>query len=254
MTTTKILVASALAGGTLALSGCMGTTQDGYEVLRVFTDGVGVVRGRGESGGTRLTVAAITPEASAYDGASVDDGQPVNLIEESVAITGTDANGVYFTANGFVEATPFAIAGYQTNNDQALILYGETNQGDSVLMAGGMEATTVPNSGSALYQGAAVVGERYGTFAETGTFTMNVNFGTRKASINANTANTALFGGDIDLSSDKLSGTGLTLNVMGTEHAAVLDGFVNGPGANAVSGVFHDNRANPIYGGAFAGQ
>ncbi|MEC7762343.1 MAG: hypothetical protein VX874_10590 [Pseudomonadota bacterium] len=254
MKSVNFLAASLLAGGTSVLGGCMTTSQDGYEVLRVFSDGVGVVRARGEADGNRLTLTSITPGAAEYEGASIDDGQPVNLDENSIVITGTDANGAYYTGNGFVGATPFAIGGYQTTNNQALIIYGETSQGDTLLMAGGMEATAIPNSGSALYSGATAIGARDGTFAETGTFTMNVNFATNKASIGANTANAALVGTGINVNGDKLSGDGLTLTVLGTEHPAVLDGFLNGPNATAVSGVFHDDSRNPIFGGAFAGQ
>lgn len=254
MIVNKFLAASALVGGTTLLGGCMATTQDGYEVLRVFSDGVGVVRGRGETDGKRLTVTAITPSAAEYEGATVNDGQPVNLDESSIVITGTDANGAFYSGNGFVGATPIAIAGYQTNNNQALVIYGETTQGDTLLMSGGMEATSIPTSGSALYNGATAIGARNGTFAETGIFSMNVNFATNKAAIGANTANTSLVGTGIDVTGDKLSGTGLTLTVMGTEHPAVLDGSLHGPNANAVAGVYHDAGPNPIFGGAFAGQ
>lgn len=240
-----------------SLMGCQATTgSDGYETLRTFTDGWGVVRARGAADGQRATLTAIAPDAVSYDGASVDEGVPVNIDPNSAVIIGYDANGTFYEATGYVGASPLYIAGYETDNGQASILYGvDTNTGDSALMAGGMEATSLPVGGSAIYNGASVVGSRSGSsFQEIGTFAMNVNFGTQKASISANTANTALVGTNIDINGDELSSRDLTLTVFGTPYRARLDGYLNGPGANAVTGVFHDDRADPLFSGAFAGQ
>lgn len=253
----KSLYFAMLGLAVTSLAGCQTTTgSDGYETLRTFADGWGVVRARGAADGQRATLTAIAPNAARYDGSSIDDGVPINIDANSAVITGYDANGTFYEATGYVGASPLYIAGYETDNGQASILYGvDINTGDSALMAGGMEATSIPAAGSAIYNGASVVGSRWdSSFQEIGTFAMNVNFGTQKASISANTANTSLFGTDIDVNGDELSSRDLTLTVFGTQYRARLDGFLNGPGANAVTGVFHDDRADPFFGGAFAGQ
>lgn len=239
-----------------ALSACQPSATDGYETVETFADGYGVVRSSGEIDGMELSSVAIGPEAASFDGKSIDDTPPINLDQNSVTVTGSDANGVYYSATGSAGSDNLSITYYLTNNGDATVLYGVSSSGDSALSTGGTLASDIPISGTSTFRGAMAVGDRRtGAFAETGTFTMSVNFGTDTAAIQGNTTNSSLSGTGISLNSrGEMDGGDLTLEVNGVTYDATLYGNVHGAGATSVSGVFHDIASNPEYGGAFAGQ
>lgn len=228
---------------------------DDVRVAKSFADNSGIVRSKSTVDGVTTTNAIFAPDYRTYNA------------ETGVLPVDVNADGVELisTNDGFTQYGEYTRVNYRyngsTNNllvyvnnaeDVAAVIYeGSLAHG---VAASGQELISVPN-GSFTYRGDVFTKSRGETGVEQGSFTMNANFASRTATIEAQTATTQLSGTDLSIGSNgAISGTNLTMTVLGqTSTTAGLEGNFHGQSAVGVSGVYYNNANNPTHIGTFAG-
>jgi hypothetical protein len=225
---------------------------DRATVLETFDDGSGVLRSVTTADGFTFVINGITPSVQAAVN-SINSGAPatVDLINEQ--FSSSNAYGEFYTGQIIVNGEVVNGVGYADYNGIVSIVYLEGIDG-TVLAAGGEKVSNIP-SGTYIYNGTNVIGNRDGSYAEQGTFAMGVDFNTGQASINGSTATSTIESSNISVnnSNGTFSSNNVTIGINGTPTPGTISGNFHGNEAIGVTGVYHDNGGNPVVAGAIAG-
>jgi hypothetical protein len=240
----------------VALGACSGGSESdivqNVETVDTFSDGGGIVRTDVASSSGTITVLGLVPDLNAFDTRS----GLLSIDRDSLPAVGGNVYGDFFEGTITVEGEVAQVLFYELSSNSAGILISDAPSGLSMLTLG-PQPSSIP-SGGATYVGTNLIVSRdgSGTFYESGTFKMNVDFATRTSSVNATTTNSSLSGAGIviDAAEGRFSGSGLTLTVNGVTGDAVISGGFHGDGAAGVSGIYTQSTANPEFAGAIAGE
>ncbi|SFP89230.1 hypothetical protein [Tranquillimonas alkanivorans] len=240
-------------------------------VLRTFSDDAGVVRGEVTEGGETAVLLAMVPEAqevAANFGSSTVD--PTLTLEHEEEI-GSNEYGTFYAGDLRVNGTAVRGIGYEDTDSPVVIAYFE-NSDANMLLTAGEKPSDIP-SGEYVYRGTNVIGYRDGSEIEDGTFEMTVDFTNGNAQIDAQTPDTVwknfetgetgtnpgtyMTGSDIpvDVRNGTFASNRIAIGRRGvTETDGSIYGSFHGSGATGVTGIYHDNAANPSVAGAIAGN
>jgi hypothetical protein len=261
MAALAVLMLSACGGGASDPGGSESLTRDGLvavpldsaRIVESFADG-SVWRTKyspfGQSDGS--TGAVIGP---ALTGAQTSSITPTSIDWENLVIVGTNEHGTFY--EGVVGTTEGAENGTIFIDDSGeLLIIDYQNLSTNNLSAFGIAPENIPLSGSATYEGTNIFTLRDGSYAETGTFVMTINFAAPTGSLQGQTANTNIVVDEIafDLQNGQFYSNLAMLTVDGNEVSASLYGSIHGDGGTGVTGIYHENSAiAPLFAGAIAG-
>lgn len=243
----------ACGGGSTGPAGFNQTpTPASFRTLRQFSDGAGVGRAVDADGVEMVfispDIAEVVAEGNRTYNSPIDDIQfsdfpVVQRLAHSTVRQGT------MTIEGEVANVTII----EDNGGDAGILYLDLGYADAVV-ATGTPYGTAPG-GTFSYEGTHLIGDRYYGGIEDGTFTLTANFTSKTFSYAGSTVSSTLNGtGIIDTANGRFQSSNLTSNVLGSVNSASMYGQLHGQSAQAVSGVFHTNEADPNYAGAFIGS
>lgn len=228
-----------------------------FSTLKSFSDGAGVGRGVATDG---TEVVFIAPDISELvTAANQSSSSPLVDVQFSdFAVTETLSTAVVREGTISFGGEVAAVLIIEDNSGEAGVVYLDVPNYGTAVFATGSAYGAAP-SGQFTYNGVNTITNRIdtggaGDFALTanftnGTFTYNGNF-SYGASDSASLTGT----GTIDTVNGRLDSSNLSANVAGSTSAATMYGQLHGTSAEAVSGVFHTNEANPNYAGAFVGS
>lgn len=141
----------------------------------------------------------------------------------------------------------------QDNTGEAGLVYVVLPGVADAVLATGSAFGTAPN-GNFTYNGVHLIGDRFTGEIESGDFTLTADFNNKTFGYTGSTVGSSLTGsGIIDTANGRFSSSNSTSTV-GDSGTASMYGQLHGSSADAISGVFHTNEADPIYGGAFVGN
>lgn len=246
-TTTAILALAACGGGSSTLSNSP-TIQP--TVLKTFTDGAGVARFSLTQNNLPMTFTVM--------GADIQTTQvdPTSVADiSSMTLTGSNQYGDLYagpvTTNG---VTTNAIAFGDTSSG-AVIVYGQSANANALAVGGGT-VSNIP-SGVFTFNGTNFIGYRDGSYFESGTFAMGVDFSNGNGNLTGSTTNSSI-GGTIQVNSSNgtfsSSSLALTDTFNNVQTTASINGNFHNNGATGVSGIYYDNGSNPFVAGAIAGR
>lgn len=260
-----VLSVSACSGGSGG-SGGSGVIVDRDEsppeapsvtVLETFSDGSGVIRAEVADAGETTVVHAMVPQAqhlAAELNASVSGADQL-LSVDHVEQTGVNEHGTIYAGNLSVNGAQVRGIIYEDYDYPVGIGYVE-NEDANILLTTGEKATDIP-TGTYTYTGTHVVGYRDASALEDGTFEMQVDFTNGQADIDAETFGTFVTGRNmrVDTRQGTFSSDDITIDQNGgQEVSGSIHGSFHGAGAKGVTGLYHDNAANPAVAGAIAGN
>jgi len=255
------VLASCGGGGAETLESFNPATSDGLpSVIKKFSDGSGIVTLTDTVNGIRIQSTALVGDVN------------INNTSESLAVNYSGqqlqkqtASGAFYTAKMTVNNVQTDVILYLANDGTTAFGLADNCIGPCVV-SGGIAPASLPQ-GTFIYTG-DFAGIATGTanlpsdisLATTGTFTMNANFTSGKASMAA-TLSTTEDGGasltannmQIDSNTGQFNGSGSLVSLSrlggtGSEWDADIYGSFNGLNAESVSGVF-TTTSNTIDGG-----
>ena len=261
------------------------SVSSGNTITTTATLSGNAVSGAGVASGTWSTAAA-SPQTSRI---TVLASQIAQLVTSTTATRATAATKRTGAVNALLEIDTSTISTVDTTKNvgpiaftsgtgavsaagatDAITLYTDTYTGARLYLVGlttdmavgqGLQATSIPTTGSVTYDGVIVAGTRANfadnTVHDQGEFEMTINFGSSPtftfATTNLTTAMTTTSGGTGTLSiTDGRFQSSAGLNY-GTAPATIY-GQLHGAQARGLSGVWHVNGANPASVGAFLGS
>ena len=221
-------------------------------VIETFDDGSGVARTQTTTDGVTVVLNAMGPDIQSAVNA-INSGQSGDVNFTNETFVESNAYGDFFTADFLVNGEPVSVVLYLDANDIVTIAYGESAD-SNFLITGGERVTNIP-SGTFTYAGTNVIGNRDGSYAEQGTFSMNVDFNARQASISGSTPSSTISGTNIAVnnSNGTFSSNAIVLGIDGVPYQGTINGNFHGNGAVGVTGIYHENAGNPVVAGAIAG-
>lgn len=219
-------------------------------VLRSFTDGSGVARAEYTEDGVNYVANVIGPDIANYL------PTPGGVVDSSdVQLSGSNQYGNFYTGQASVNGVVVDVLIYQDNTGQVEAGYAETS-GFNAAYAGGQRVSNIP-AGSHTYAGTNIIGARDGSYFESGTFAMNVDFSNGTAAITGSTPTSSIGGSNIAVNTSNGTFTGNNLTLTDTlnnvSFGANIDGNFHGNGATGVTGIYTDSGSNPVVAGAIAG-
>ncbi len=222
-------------------------------VLSIFGDGAGVARATATENGFTLVVHVMAADIRNY---SYANSVAVDL--SGLTFQGSNAYGYsedgYVTANG----VPLYYWIFTDNSGEVFMGYISSDYENRSFVGGDM-VSNIP-TGTYMYNGTNLIGDRDGTYFESGTFAMNVNFSAGTAALTGSTENSTIGGTGISVNriTGNFSGSNLTLNwddgVDVYNLPATIHGSFHGNGATAVSGLYYETSSStPVIAGAVVG-
>lgn len=230
-------------------------SETSFNTLKVFSDGVGVAKGR-ESNGTQTLVIApdIALVVQEANNATQEDIASVRVSDFPVVqALSTNANlrqGTMTSSGVVFNATAIEDLG----GEAGLVLLEIPNQ-YSAAFATGTALTGTP-VGSHTYNGTMTMGARsVNPNQELGSFSMTADFNASSYTFSGSTSNNSLSGsGVIDAQSGTFNSNNLSASTNGTSRTATMYGQLHGNAATSVSGLFHTNESSAYYAGGFVGS
>jgi hypothetical protein len=221
-------------------------------VLETFSDGSGVLRQVQVNDGLTFVSNAMAGDIQAAAN-FINSGQIGAVDIVGGALVASNEFGNFFEGTLNINGQLVAVTIFVDYNNIASIAYASDGF-QNVLLAGGYEASNIP-SGTYTYRGTNVIGTRDGAYAETGTFTMAVNFDAGQAAISGGTPSSLISGSNIAVnnSNGTFSSNNIALDVGAGPIQGTINGNFHGAGAVGVTGIYHENAPNPLLAGAIAG-
>lgn len=254
-----ISVLSGCGGGGSSVSGSVSTPiipdLDYYVQVAQHQSGQKVFLGNELEDGKLKTFAALMPSEEVLKNEYVDeDGSPVNIVYSSYFGTTPygDVTKVEASSNGQTSEN-YVYFHNGTNGETNFV--GKISDGVITHLATGDKLTSIP-SGTFTYRGGHFLFNR--GFPQSGTFTMNVNFTSGSAALQANTNTYSVSANDIVIgSSGQFESNNLTVENLYSSNAGSLmngelDGTFTGAGALGVVGVYSssDGRVSGTFSGS----
>jgi hypothetical protein len=254
-----IFVLSGCGGGGSSVSGSVSTpiipNLDYYVQVAQHQSGQKVFLGNELEDGKLKAFAALMPSEQVLKNEYVDeDGSPVNILYSSYFGTTPygDVTKVVASSNGQTSEN-YVYFHNGTNGETDFV--GKISNGVITHLATGDKLTSIP-SGTFTYRGGHFLFND--GFPQSGTFTMNVNFTSGSAALQANTSTYSVSANDIVIgSSGQFESNNLTVENLYSSNAGSLkngelDGTFTGAGALGVVGVYSssDGRVSGTFSGS----
>jgi len=254
-------IASALVA-TLVLSGCggggtsvSGVSNEYYVQVAQHQSGQKVFLGNEVEEGQMKAFAALMPSEQVLKNEYVDeDGSPVNIVYSSYFGTTPYGDVTKVTAPSNGQTSENYVYFHNGTNGETTFV-GKISNGVITHLATGDKLTSIP-SGTFTYRGGHFLFND--GFPQSGTFTMNVNFTSGSAALQANTSTYSVSANDIVIGrSGQFQSDNLIINNpysvnLGSLKSGELDGTFTGTGAKGVVGVY--SSADGRVSGTFAGS
>jgi len=254
-------IASALVA-TLVLSGCggggtsvSGVSNEYYVQVAQHQSGQKVFLGNEVEEGQMKAFAALMPSEQVLKNEYVDeDGSPVNIVYSSYFGTTPYGDVTKVTASSNGQTSENYVYFHNGTNGETTFV-GKISNGVITHLATGDKLTSIP-SGTFTYRGGHFLFND--GFPQSGTFTMNVNFTSGSAALQANTSTYSVSANDIVIgSSGQFESNNLTVENLYSSNAGSLkngelDGTFTGAGALGVVGVYSssDGRVSGTFSGS----
>ena len=236
-----------------------------------------------ESGHLRITTLDVFDDLAGvaeYD-LTVDDAQGVGfIISPQIVAAADELNGSFFFDDDDDEVITniqnlnngtVLYEGYEDSDDETILFAQIATDDESahfmemrlsfwkLYMSVGARFGSVP-AGVHIYSGTQLSSARIGV-SETayGPFTLTADFSSKRYSYNGTSAGTreqhSLSGsGDINIVNGSFYSDDMVFHDGSLNRTATQYGHLHGDQAETVSGLFHTNEANPVYGGGFVGS
>lgn len=238
-------------------SGGSGSVTFDASPLKVFSDGSGVGKVRVASGGEVNTGYILTPELTLalQELEATQEITPFDIT--SLPLTGSGPNTQIREGAVTIDGVTINVTAAITNaEDAGLALLEEPSSGFSILTSEGIEATGLPNSGTATYTG--VFGMQdvyYDPSPELGTFTATANFQDSEVGFDGNTSSYRA-SGIATVSGNSFSSGSMTIEdqPFAIVESGSLQGDFHGDGGNSMAGVIYSNDSSATYRGGFVGS
>ena len=235
-----------LAGPSTSVLATFGDGSGVARVLATFGDGSGVA----EIVNDGYVFVGMVPDVN-----SVGSGPTVATDLSGVTHSSSNAYGDFYTGTAVINGISVSTTAFVDTTANTAILY-VFNSNTSVLVAGGEAVSSIPQ-GTFKYVGTNGLGRRDGTYSETGTFAMTVDFtnGSAALSGSTNTSTVAAIGISVNSSIGTFQSRDVEIRLGGgSPIIGSIYGNFHNAGATGVSGIYHDNAPNPSYAGAIAGH
>jgi len=232
------LTVSACGGGGTSVSG---VSNEYYVQAAQHQSGQKVFLGNEVEEGQLKAFAALMPSEQVLKNEYVDeDGSPVNIVYSSYFGTTPygDVTKVVASSNG---QTSENYIYFHNGTNGEITSVGKISNGVITHLATGDKLTSIP-SGTFTYRGGHFLFND--GFPQSGTFTMNVNFTSGSAALQANTSTYSVSANDIVIGrSGQFQSDNVTINNpysvnLGSLKNGELDGTFTGTGAKGVVGVY----------------
>ena len=242
--------------------------------------------GGGSGGGVELQIRTTTLDVFAdfsgiaeYDLNAEDEQERGYFISPQIVTVANEVNGSSFINDDDDDDEVFTniqnlnngYEGYEDSDDETILFTQIATDDESahfmemrysfwkLYMSVGARFGSVP-AGVHIYSGTQLSSARIGV-SETayGPFTLTADFSSKRYSYNGTSAGTreqhSLSGsGDINIVNGSFYSDDMVFHDGSLNRTATQYGHLHGDQAETVSGLFHTNEANPVYGGGFVGS
>ena len=215
-----------------------------------FSDNFGLVQLKSDSFSSFVLTQEPAAFIEAFDG---EDGGANTLDSEPIV------RNVYWAevreASFIDKNITLNASEYRDISELSAVRYIRFADGSLFLLQSAGESYGSAPQGSFQYKGNLLMFDRNTNFSrESGTVTVNVDFGGKSFDLTGDTSNYTVSGaGYVDTNFGTLSSSNSTVRKSGVNKNASIKGSLHGNGADGVSGVIYTSGSTPRYTGAFAG-